>query len=141
MKFLIALLWLVGGFALLALLCEMYVFVRRRLNCITVGLVGFLSKLLKRDDYVSIDNRLLRFSHFTVGGEIVDITRPPLWNNKWNSLGDLAFYNENTLGYTILPLSKLEQCEFVIGKYGVKWAASQNWLPKALDIAKKHGIR
>jgi len=82
-----------------------------------------LQKLLKDGDYVSIDGKVLRFSHIAGNGETVDPIRPPSNYNQTIG-GELAFYD--LLGYKIYPSTALIKCDFIYGKYGLKWAASSH---------------
>lgn len=101
--------------------------IRRKTNKSRIGgLECFLSKFLKHGDYVSIDGRVLQFSHITQVGETIDNIRPPSNRNKTIG-GELAFDNPQSLGYLIYHVSALRKCEFKYGKYGLKWAISNEW--------------
>lgn len=97
----------------------------RKINKPRIGSIDcFLYDLLKRNDYVCIEGEVLQFSHIVKTDEIIDVLRPPLDNNKALG-GELAFDKRNSLGYIIYPTSVLRKCEFIYGKYGLKWAASK----------------
>ena len=98
---------------------------RRKRNKPLIGDVDFpLTKLLKKDDYVSIGGRVLRFTHFAQRNEPVDVLRPPLNENQTIG-GELAFDNPNGLGYIYYRPGALKKCDFIYGKYGTKWAATK----------------
>jgi hypothetical protein len=59
-------------------------------------------------------------------GEIVNDIRPPLDDNKTIG-GELAFDNPHGIGYLFYATSSLMNCEFIYGKYGLKWATSNYW--------------
>ena len=110
-----------------------YEWFRRKTNKTRIGgLEYFLCKILKRDDYVSINGKVMRFSHISHGGESIDILKFPTYDNKTLG-GELAFAKPHGLGYYFYPMSVLRECEFIYGEYGLKWAVSKHWA----EIAKE----
>ena len=87
--------------------------------------------MIKRDDYVCIDERVLRFNHWAQRGNVIDPVKPPSYKNLANE-GDMGFDGPG-LGYIYYPPSILTKCKFVYGKYGVKWALSDDWAAKAKE--------
>ena len=137
---LILALLVLAAWALLWIIDQIYMVYknhRRKNNKPYIGEVDFpLTKLLKRDDYVSIGGRVLRFSHISEGGESIDILRPPL-NDNLTIGGELAFDNPRGLGYIMYYPSALKKCEFIYGEYGVKWAASEELAASAEEMVDK----
>ena len=129
MAFLKVILFIAGLGLAFVLLCELsiaYEWVRRKLNKPRIGFENFSARIIKEGDYVSIGGRVMRFSHITGAGETINPLAPPSNGNKsWG--GDLAFHNTNGLGYHMYRSSSLKDCEFIYGKYGLKWAASEQW--------------
>lgn len=123
---------LVLAFFLLTLLGVFYEWMRRKINKPQIGFENFNAKIIKRGDYVSINGKVMCFSHITECGEIIDPIRPPMEDNKLLG-GELAFQKNLGLGYEFYSISSLRQCDFIYGKYGVKWAASNHWASIAKD--------
>lgn len=132
MRFVFALLIIACAIAVLIAISFAYEWLRCRMNRPRIGLEYFLCKLLRRGDYVSINGRIMDFSHITKNGETIDPVLP-LSNNNQTLEGELAFYNPHSLGYLIYPVSALRKCEFIYGKYGLKWAVSDYWATIAKD--------
>lgn len=108
---------------LLGLLVAGYRLMRTKLNKPRIGKWCFLCDLLESDDYVSIDGKVRRFSHITRPDEVIDSIRIPSDDNKTLG-GELAFWG-NGINYYMYHVSVLDKCEFVYGKYGVKWALTE----------------
>lgn len=126
MRFLFAILILVGSFAALLFVSFIYDWMRRKMNTPRIGFDYFLLKLLKRGDYVSIKGKVLCFSHVASVGENIDPIRPPFDDNK--TIGnELVFDNPHGIGYLFYEPSSLMNCEFIYGEYGLKWALSNQW--------------
>lgn len=113
--------FIVVSFALAFALSELYVLLRKKLNRPQYG-VDVLTKFLRRDDYVSINGEIYQFSHFTRRDDIIDILKPAHYSNKVQFDGDIAFMKTDGLGYIHLHRNALERCDFIYGKYGLKWA-------------------
>ena len=103
-----------------------YQWARRKLNKPLIGSDVFLIKLLERDDYVCIDGKVMRFIYIVRKG---DRTHLPS--------GYLAFQRTG-LGYDYYPPSVMQHCEFIMGKYGLKWAASNQWANLASDKVEQY---
>lgn len=131
MRFLLVVFGMVALLALLVLISMLYEWIRRKTNKPNVGLESFLLKMLKHGDYVCIEGRVMRYSHITRNGEIIDPIRPPLDDNK-SFGGELAFETK-FLSYLIYPISALRKCEFIYGKYGLKWACNSRCATEAMD--------
>lgn len=133
LRFVFGILFLCVAFVVLTLLGELYVWIRKKLNRPLLGVDKLSLHLLKRGDYVCIGNEVKCFSHFTQDSEIINPMCPPHDGNKTNK-GELAFKVKNGLGYIIYrnPQSVLNNCRFVYGKYGLKWALTEYYA----DIAK-----
>lgn len=138
MNFIFAILIFAFVIAILMAMAFVYDWIRRKtIKSHIGGLEYFLYKFLKRGDYVSINGRVLCFIHLTKFGETIDHIKPPSNNNKTLG-GELAFDNPNSLGYLIYPVSALRKCEFIYGKYGLKWAVSKEWATVAKEKANEH---
>lgn len=132
MKWVIAILYIVCTFAAFVMLGFVYDWLRRKQNKPRIGFHYFLCRLLKSGDYVSINGKILCFSHITGNGEVIDHIQPPS-NSNMAIAGDLAFENPHSLGYLIYPVYTLNKCEFIYGKYGLKWAASNEFAKTAKE--------
>lgn len=133
MKFVFAILIVAFVIAIFIAMALAYDWMRRKtIKSHIGGLEYFLYKFLKRGDYVSINGRVLCFSHLTQVGETIDHIKPPSNSNKTFG-GELAFDNPNSLGHLIYPVSALRKCEFIYGKYGLKWAVSKEWATVAKE--------
>lgn len=139
MNFVLALLFLLAAFATLIAISIVYEWMRRKTNRPKIGLDRVHRKLLRRGDYVNIDNRILCFSHITGDNEIIDSIRPPSNDNRAIA-GCLAFDNPHSLGYIIYPASALRKCKFIYGRYGLKWAASEDWANSAEEWKQKNEL-
>lgn len=105
---------------------EAYQWTRRKLNKPRIGRDVFLIKLLERDDYVCIDGKVKRFIYIVRKG---DRTHLPS--------GYLAFQRTG-LGYEYYHPSVMQHCEFIMGKYGLKWAASNQLANLASDKVEQY---
>lgn len=102
-------------FVIASILANAYHWLRLKMNKPRIGYKNINIKLLKSDDYVSIDGKIMRFSHFT-------------------KLGEMAFDNPLELGsYFIYQPLSLNKCLFIYGKYGTKWAVSKHWASVAKE--------
>lgn len=138
MSFVFAILTTVFAVIILGAVALAYDWLRHKINKPRIGgLEYFLRKLIKRDDFISINGKVLRFSHTTQCGEKINPIAPPSHRNITLG-GDLAFDNPNSLGYLIYPLSALRNCEFVYGKYGLKWAISHEWATMAKEKVNEY---
>lgn len=75
---------------------------------------------------MSINGKIYRFSHFTQGGKA-------LGSHIYPYIGDLVFYSSHKLGYYVVHKDALIKCDFIYGKYGLKWAPNV----KSASIAKE----
>lgn len=133
MRIIYAILFLIAVIAALASLFFVYDWLRRKMNKTRIGGIEyFLCKLLERDDYVSINGKVMRFSHIARNGETLDIFSMPSYENRTLG-GELAFSNPRGLGYIFYPETSLRHCEFIYGEYGLKWALSNKWAETAKD--------
>lgn len=125
---------ILGG---LIIVSELYVKFRKRFNKPKIG-VELLTNLLCRDDYVSINGKIHRFSHFAKGNETLIVLFPPTEENKAAG-GELAFANQQGLGYVFYNPSMMINCDFIFGKYGLKWARNTAIANIAKDKIDKYG--
>lgn len=138
MKFVLAILIVAFVIAIFVTMALAYDWMRRKtIKSHIGGLEYFLYKFLKRGDYVSINGRVLCFSHLTQFGETIDHIKPPSNSNKTLD-GELAFDNPCSLGHLIYPVSALRNCEFIYGKYGLKWAVSKEWATVAKEKVNEY---
>jgi hypothetical protein len=115
----------------LAIVSELYILVRNRLNRPKIG-AEFLIKLLHRDDYVSIKGKVFRFSHIARKNESLNILAPPMYGNLTFG-GELAFCDDG-IGYVYYnPSVMMDGCDFIFGKYGLKWARNRTIANSAKD--------
>jgi len=137
-RFVYAILIIAFVVVILVTIAFVYDWVRRKTNKLCIGEIDyFLCKFLKHGDYVSINGRVHRFSHITHFGETIDHIKPPS-NDNMALGGELAFDNPNSLGYLIYPTSILRKCEFIYGKYGLKWAISNEWATVAKEKVNEY---
>lgn len=115
----------------LSILCELYKVFRKRINKPQIG-ADILINLLKKDDYVSINGEILKFSHIARSGETLNFLAPPSEHNETIG-GELAFIDNRFLGYRYYHFSAMKECEFIYGKYGLKWASSVTIAKKAKE--------
>lgn len=107
-------------FVVASVLVNLYKWLRRKTNKPLVGYDNIDIKLLKRDDFLSIDHKIFRYSHLT-------------------NFGELAFKNPHELGgYYIYPSTVLKKCDFIYGKYGAKWGYSRHWASIAKDKVEEY---
>lgn len=137
MKGILSVLGVIACFFLFALLSEAYTYFRKKCNRPIIGTNIFLLKKLKNGDYVSINSRVFRFNHIASYGEVINILHPPIEQNKLIG-GELAFENKSTLGYIYYDSSALSNCDFIYGKYGVKWARTNQIAEKAEEAVGKY---
>lgn len=140
MKFIVFIFSVIAVLVILSAFLFFYKWLRRKTNQPCIGFESFLIKMLKQQDYVYIDGRVLCFSHFTREGESIDLLKPPT-NDNTTVEGDLAFNKPIGLGYIIYPPSALAGSKFIFGEYGLKWAASSEWAHKAHEIIKKTKVQ
>lgn len=131
MKYLLAIIVIACVFALLVATSMTYEWLRKKWNRPRIGGIElFLVKLLRRGDYVSINGKILCFSYVCRKGEDILL---PSFDHLILSGGELAFDDPYSLGHKIYNASCLRQCEFIYGKYGLKWAANQSIASAAKD--------
>lgn len=120
--FLIALIaiWIV-----LIILEMVYKWLRRKMNKPRIGFYFFLYNMLERGDYVSINGMVMRFSHIARSGESLNSLLPASDYRNRTDGGELAFNVSYTLDYQYCNPQALVKCDFIYGKYGLKWAASK----------------
>ena len=123
MKVVIAYAIIFAGLVILFLISEFYMMIRKRLNTPIIG-VEILLDLLNKDDYVCISGKVMQFSHFANNKESLNILAPPSDDNKTLG-GELAFKNNSVLGYVYYYPSAMTDCDFIFGKYGLKWARNK----------------
>lgn len=121
MRVVYAYLILISGIVVLSLLSVAYELTRKKLNKSVIGYSGLLKYFLKKGDHVYLGGRVLRFSHFASEGESLCLLKPPFEDNKTLG-GELVFYNPHGIGYVYFYPSALNDCQFIYGKYGLKWA-------------------
>lgn len=129
--------YILGSIVCLCLSSEVYTYFRKKYNRPIIGTNIFLLKKLKNGDYVSINSRVLRFEHIARCGETINILHPPCEQNTLIG-GELAFENKNGLGYTYYNSSALSNCDFIYGKYGLKWARTKQIAEKAEKEVEKY---
>lgn len=117
---------LIVAFIVATILYEPYKWLRRKTNKPRIGYDSLFGRLLSRGDYVSIDGKVLCFDHIASPGQAINALALPLEENKTVG-GEIAFRNPNAIGYLYYKPSALKHCDFIYGKYGVKWAASKHW--------------
>lgn len=136
MSFILGIVKIVAIIVAAFIVSELYVQVRKRFNRPKIG-VELLIKLLRRNDYVSIDGKIHRFSHIANSNETLNPLSFPNEENKALG-GELAFENERGLGYIFLHPSAMTKCEFIFGKYGLKWAQNNSIANNAKEILDKY---
>lgn len=124
------------AFIVASILCEAYKWVRRKTNKPRIGYDSLFGGLLRCDDYVCIDGKVLCFDHIASPGQAINVLALPLEENKTVG-GEIAFRNPNAIGYLYYKPSALKNCEFIYGKYGVKWAVSKHWATVAEEKVKE----
>lgn len=129
MRFLFAILFIAAFLVVSFSLSITYEWLRKKYNKPYIGFECFLIDMLRRGDYVSIQGEVMLFDHIARSNEVIDDERPPLNSNK--TLGnELLFYtNPNLVWRRCYDVTALRKCDFIYGKYGLKWATS-------LSIAK-----
>lgn len=135
MNFVLSILKIVAIIIAVLVASELYVRFRKRLNRPKIG-AEILIKLLHRGDYVSIDGKIHRFSHIANSNETLNHLSLPSEGNKTMG-GELAFENERGLGYVFLYPSAMIKCDFIFGKYGLKWARNRSIANRAKEIKNK----
>ncbi|MDE6236018.1 MAG: hypothetical protein K2M56_09740 [Muribaculaceae bacterium] len=123
-------------FFLLIFVSELYITIRKRLNTPKIG-AQVLLEFLERDAYVCINGKVLEFSHFANENESLNIIAFPSESNKTIG-GELAFRNNHGLGYIYIHPSAMANCDFIYGKYGLKWARNTAIADIAKDKIKKY---
>lgn len=130
---------LIAIWIVLAILGMAYTWLRRKINKPRIGLESFLSELLERGDYVSINGKVMRFSHVAEYGESLDPLRPlkPKIHYNVTSGGEYAFDDLNSTQYHYYRPQALIKCDFIYGEYGLKWAASKEAAETAEERIKQ----
>lgn len=118
------------------IISEMYIRFRKRFNRPKIG-VEILINLLHRDDYVSIDGKICQFSHIANSNDTLNPLSLPSEKNTTIG-GELAFVNKQGLGYIFLYPSAMAKCDFIYGKYGLKWARNNYIANNAKEIINKY---
>lgn len=118
------------------IISESYVWVRKRLNKPKFG-AELLTRLLRKGDYVSINGRVYQFSHIADFGETLDWLLIPDYRNQTLG-GELAFENKYGLSYLFLHPSALAKCDFIFGKYGLKWARNKSIAKNAEELIYRY---
>ena len=136
LRFILTLAGFFVAFIILSALSLLYEWLRRKTNIPKIGLKYYSSSTIKRGDYVCINGRVREFDHWTVDNEIIDLLAPPLEDNK-TCKGNPAF-SKDGFGYNILPSSALRNCEFIYGKYGLKWAISEDYADVAEEKVQQY---
>jgi len=115
-----------------------YDWLRHKINKPRIGGIEyFLRKLVDKGDYLCINGKVYCFDHFVIQDEIIDITRPPS-NGNIAIKGNMAFSNYSSLNYLYLSKISLRNCEFIYGKYGLKWAISTKWAEVAKEKVNEY---
>jgi len=138
MRMLIAIGCILLGVLSLIGLSMLYEAIRVKLNKPKIGFKPLFLTLLKHDDYICMAGNVMRFSHWTQRGEIIDVLKPSLEANKTPYDDDISCYNPNGLGYLYYSIESLNDLQFVYGKYGVKWAKSKSWAERAPKLIEKY---
>ena len=125
LKSFLAILGFIAALIILSALSLFYEWLRRKVNKPKIGFMHFSSKMFSKGDYVCIKNNVMEFDHWTRDGETIDPIAPPIEENKTFS-GNLAFKTDG-IRYRILYSSSLKECNFIYGKYGLKWASTEGW--------------
>lgn len=133
----ISIVWILWIMVCLYLLAEVYAYFRKKYNRPKIGTNMILLKKLKNGDYIYINSRVLRFEHIARCGETINILHPPCGQNRLIG-GELAFENKNGLGYIYYNSSALSNCDFIYGKYGLKWARTKQIAEKAEKEVRKY---
>lgn len=136
MKFIIVIGTIAALIFLNFIISESYVWVRKRLNKPKFG-AELLTRLLRKGDYVSIDGSIYQFSHIADFGETLDALSFPDYTNQTLG-GELAFEKKYGFGYIFLRPSALAKCDFIFGKYGLKWARNKLIAKNAEELIDKY---
>lgn len=143
MKIFITYIIFIAGVMCLGFVCwicqEIYIGIRKKLNKPTIGIVGILINRLESGDYVCINGRVLRFSHVAHCGEHLSTIKPPFDDNLTNG-GELSFDNPNGLDNIYYTPACLKNCQFIFGKYGLKWALNLEFANKAKEIIENSNV-
>lgn len=139
LRVIIAYATVIGAIIALIAMSYFYELFRLKTSSPKIGFENFSSKYIKKGDYVCINGRVRQFDHWTSDNEIIDPLNMPLEDNK-TSKGNLAF-STNSLGYNILPSSLLKNCEFIYGKYGLKWAISEEYAYSAEEKIREYQMK
>lgn len=124
MSFIIGIVKIATIIVLVFIVSKLYIFFRKRFNKPKIG-VELLINLLQRDDYASIDGKIYQFSHIAKPNETLNYLSFPSEGNKTIG-GELAFMNELGLNYIFFHPSAMIKCDFIFGKYGLKWARNNS---------------
>ena len=136
MKPIIGIVIVIASIVIIFFVSELYVKLRKRINRPKIG-DELLINLLSKDDYVSIQGKILRFSHIARENEILNLLAFPSESNKTIG-GELAFANDHGLGYVFFYPSAMTNCDFIFGKYGLKWARNRTIASSAIESIKKY---
>lgn len=136
MNILVGIVIFIAGFSLLYFVSELHIALRKRMNTPLIG-IDVLLKLLKKYDYVCIDGKVSQFSHIAHANEPLNILTIPSESNKTIG-GELAFMNNYGLGYVYCFPSIMVKCDFIFGKYGLKWARNRVIANSAKEKIQKY---
>ena len=136
MKLLVGIAIMIASLAIIFFISELYINLREKINRPKI-VDELLINLLKKDDYVSIQGKVYRFSHIARENEALNLLAFPSESNKTIG-GELAFANDHGLGYVFFYPSAMANCEFIFGKYGLKWARNQAIASTAIESIKKY---
>lgn len=136
MKVVVGISIFLAGFVFLFFVSELYVILRKRINKPKIG-DELLINLLNKGDYVSIQGKVHRFSHIARENEKLNLLAFPSESN--NTIGgELAFANDHRLGFVFFYPSVMANCDFIYGKYGLKWARNKAIANIANEQIKKY---
>lgn len=136
MKLLVGITIVIASIVIIFFVSELYVKLRKRINKPKIG-YELLISLLNKDDYVSIQGSVYRFSHIVRENEVLNQITPPLDGNLTIG-GELAFNNNYRPGYLYFYPSAMAECDFIYGKYGLKWARNRAIASSANESIEKY---
>lgn len=136
MKSLVGIAIVIASLMIIFFISELYVKLRKRINKPKIG-DELLINLLNKDDYVSIQGKVHRFSHIARENERLNLLAFPSESNSTIG-GELAFANDQGLGYVFFYPSAMSNCDFIYGKYGLKWARNRAIASSAIECIRKY---
>lgn len=116
-------------------ICKSYIWVRKKLNKPKIGYDLYFS-FLRKNDYIGYKGCVYRICNIERGTESLYLIRPFEDNTSIRDV--LLCYNPTYIpgGYISLHQSILMQCDFIIGKYGMKYAYSLAYSEISLEQVK-----